>query len=299
VNTRIQASGLLFILLLLSPQSPADITVVDSARRSVTLSVPARRIVALAPHIVENVYSAGAGDKLVGVVSYSNYPEAASELPLVGSAYAWSVETVVAMQPDLVIVWGSGSGIKSARKLEALGLHVYVSEPRQLLDISQNIRNIGRLAGTHETAQIAADRFDKAIGQLRNRYQARSRLSVFYQIWNSPLQTINQDHLISHVIELCGGHNIFGDLSQLAPHINLEAVLDKDPDVIVASGMGESRPEWLNDWKQYPSLHAVRAGALLHIHPDLIQRPTARIAMGARALCKKMDTARGGAAGPG
>lgn len=284
---------LLFAAVLMhSGHTLAAITVIDSSARPVTLATPARRIVALAPHVVENVYSAGAGNRLVGVVSYSNYPGEATSLPQVGSAYAWSLESVIALQPDLVIVWGSGNGIRSARKLEVLGLNVYVSEPRRLEDISQNIRNIGRLAGTSERAGIEADRFDNTIRQLRNRYQALTTLNVFYQIWNRPLQTINNDHLISHVIELCGGRNIFGQLPQLAPHVSLEAVLREDPDTIVASGMDESRPEWLDDWRQYPSLKAVRHNALLHIHPDLIQRPTARIAQGASTLCENLDAER-------
>lgn len=284
---------LLLTALLLAPLADAaQLTVEDSTGRVVTLERPAQRIVALAPHIVENVYSAGAGEKLVGVVSYSNYPEEAKELPLLGSAYAWSLEQLVAVKPDLVLLWGSGNGISSLPRLEALGLAVYISEPRKLSDISESIRDIGALAGTGDTAAAVADQFDREIAELRSSYGSRESLSVFYQIWNSPLQTINGEHMISQVIALCGAENSFAELPQLAPQVSVEAVLQRDPQAIIASGMGEYRPEWLDSWKKYASLTAVRSGALLHIHPDLIQRPTARISLGARNMCEQLAGVR-------
>ena len=280
------------LFLLVSASARADIQVLDSAGRVVSLDAPAERIVALAPHIVENLFSAGAGAKLVGTVDYADHPAQARDITRLGSAYAWSLESVVAMTPDLVVLWGSGNGMSALPQLERLGLTVYVSEPRTLDDISASIRDFGLLAGTSETAEKNASLFDSDMGALRREYSHRTQLSVFYQIWNSPLQTINGEHMISAVIALCGGRNMFADTQQLAPQVSLESVLDRDPDAIVASGMGESRPEWLDTWRQYPQLAAVQSGALLHIHPDLIQRPTMRIAQGAESLCKQLDAVR-------
>ncbi len=283
---------LLLWLSLMATPCWAGIAVEDALGRRVSLEQPARRIVALAPHIVENAFSAGAGDRLVGAVSYSNYPEGAADIPLVGSAYAWSLEQLLALQPDLVLLWGSGNGISALPRLEALGLTVYVSEPRELADISASIRAIGALAGTGEAAARVADRFDREIAELRTAHASGERISVFYQIWNSPLQTVNGEHMISQVLSLCGGANVFADLPQLAPQVNVEAVLERDPRAIIASGMDESRPEWLDAWRKYPSLRAVQSGALLHVHPDLVQRPTARIALGARSLCRQLAAFR-------
>ncbi len=286
----------LAITLLLSGWplvTAAGPSVVDSVGRTVQLEQPAQRIVALAPHIVENLYSAGAGDKLVAVVSHSDYPQAATALPQVGSAFSWSLESVVALAPDLVVMWGSGNGMSALPQLERLGLNVYVSEPRAFADISDSIRDFGALAGTTETASRTAQDLDDEITRLRNRNRSNAPpLSVFYQIWNAPLQTVNGEHLISEVIALCGGYNIFSTQPQLTPHISLESLLATDPQVIVASGMGESRPEWLDDWRRYPSLQAVQHNTLLHVHPDLIQRPTARIVRGARSLCTQLEQAR-------
>lgn len=284
----------LFALLLLMPAliATAGPKVIDSAGRQVALEEPARRIVALAPHIVENVYSAGAGHKLVGVVSYSDYPEQAKSIEQVGSAYAWSMEAVVSLKPDLVIIWGSGNGLSTLPQLERLGFNVYVSEPRHLEDISESIRDFGVLAGTTNQANATATNFDSSIERLQRTFADAQSLTVFYQIWNHPLQTINGEHMISAVISLCGGQNIFADTAQLAPQVGLESVLQIDPDVIVASGMDGSRPEWLEEWRKYPLLEAVRHNALLHVHPDLIQRPTARITLGAASLCSQLDEVR-------
>lgn len=267
-------------------------SVVDATGRQVSLEQPARRIVGLAPHIVENLFSAGAGDKLVGAVSYSDYPPPASKVRQVGSAHAWSLESVVALNPDLVVLWGSGNGVAALPQLERLGLAVYVSEPRAFDDITKSIRDLGILAGTNSISQKNARAFEQRIEQLRTRYGQQQSLSVFYQIWNNPLQTVNGEHIISQVIELCGGRNIFAEEQQLAPRISLESVLQADPQAIVASGMDASRPEWLDAWRQYHSLQAVATDALLHIHPDLIQRPTLRIADGASDLCRKLDGVR-------
>ena len=282
----------LLLALIFSSVGLAGPQVTDSIGREVTLAKPAETIVGLAPHIVENLFSAGAGDKLIGVVNYSDHPVQARSIPQVGSAYAWSLETVVAMDPDLVVLWGSGNGTAARSQLERLGIKVYVSEPRELEDIADSIRDFGVLAGTEAEAELNATAFENTIEELSVLHQNQPPLTVFYQIWNKPLQTINGQHMISHVIDLCGGSNVFAAETQLAPRISLESVLDVNPDVIVASGMGVARPEWLDDWKRYDSLHAVKRDALLHIHPDIIQRPTARIALGAANLCAQLAEVR-------
>lgn len=280
--------------LCLSAVAIAEITVRDFSGRQLTLQQPAQRIVALAPHIVENTFSAGAGSRLVGVVSYSNYPEAALDIPRVGDYHSWSLEQIVALDPDLVLMWGSGNGMESLYALERVGLPVYISEPRTLDDIADSIRAIAALAGTVQLGESRASQLQAGLADLRATYRQREPLSVFYQVWDEPLQTLNGQHLISSVIELCGGSNLYSDSELLAPQVSLESVLMRDPQVIVGSGMGSGRPPWLDDWRRYPSLTAVRNDALVFVHPDLIQRPTARILEGAQSLCKQMNLQRKG-----
>ncbi len=280
------------LLLMLAGAARAEpVSVVDFTGRTVTLPAPAQRIVALAPHIVENLYSAGAGDRLVGVVSFSNFPDAARDLPQVGSYNAFSLEQIVAARPDLIVMWGSGNGAGALEKLQRLGIPVYVSELRQLQDIPASIRLLGKLAGTEARSEAEALRLERGFEDLARRYSNARHVSVFYQIWHDPLQTINGEHLISQVITLCGGDNVFADVPTLAPRINLESVLERDPQVIVAGGMDSAHPEWLDDWHRYPGLRALRGG-LLVVDPDLIQRPTARVLEGARDLCSQLQQVR-------
>ena len=209
-----------------------------------------------------------------------------------GTYNAFSLEQVLALNPDLVVMWGSGNGMQTLSTFEALGIPVYVSELRQLSDVPKSIRNLSQLAGTPAIGEAEASRIETELNALHRRYGEKRSLSVLYQIWNDPLQTVNGEHLISEIISLCGGYNIFGDARSLAPRVSIESVLLRDPDAIVASGMGEARPEWLDQWRAYPSLTAVADEALFFVNPDHLQRPSARIVLGAQSLCQQLDQIR-------
>ena len=280
-------------LLLYSMGTLAEpVTVVDFLGRTVTLEAPAQRIVALAPHSVENLYAAGAGDKLVGAVNSSDYPPQATEIPRVGSFNAYSLETIASVEPDLIIIWGSGNGSRTMAKLETLGIPVFVSEPRHLEDIPRDIRALGVLTGTTSVSELEARRIERRLEELRQRYSGKQTLKVMYEIWNDPLQTVNGEHLISQVISLCGGHNIFADVDALAPRINIESVLALQPQAIIASGLRDTRPHWLDEWQAYPTLSAVAGGGLFFVNPDYLERPTARVLLGAQSLCEQLDRLR-------
>ena len=130
------------------------------------------------------------------------------------------------------------------------------------------------------------------LGRLRESYSNDSPIGVFYQVWKDPLQTLNGSHLISDVIRLCSGRNVFSDAKTLAPHVSVEGVIAADPDVIVASGMGENRPEWLDDWRRWDVISAVRNGHLYFINPDHLERHSARILLGAEKMCQHLQLAR-------
>lgn len=280
-------------LLLWSIAAFADpVSVVDFSGRTVTLEAPATRIVALAPHSVENLYMAGAGDKLVGAVSSSDYPAQATEIPRVGSFNAYSLEAIANAAPDLIVIWGSGNGSRTMAKLETLGIPVFVSEPRRIEDIPRDIRALGILAGTTSVSEPEAQRIEQELEELRRRYSRKSTIKVMYEIWNDPLQTVNGEHLISQVISLCGGHNIFADVSALAPRINIESVLALQPQAIIASGLRDTRPHWLDEWLRYPTLPAVQDGGLFFVNPDYLERPTARVLLGAHSMCQQLDSLR-------
>jgi len=271
--------------------SAQAIDVVDDRGNTVTLTQPAQRVIALAPHIVEVVYAVGRGDALVGAVSYSDYPEAAKKLPRVGSYKSFSVEAVLRLQPDLILAWYTGNGEAKIKKLQDLGLNVYWGEPRTLEGVSKSMSDIGILLGS-DSAKKTAENFDKTLFNLRAKYENKTPISVFYQVWNKPLQTLNGKHLISDVMKICGGKNIFSSAKSLAPKVSVESVLRSNPQAIIASGMGVSRPEWLDEWRSWPQLQAFQNNQLHFIPPELIQRHTPRVLKGAAIMCEQLDAAR-------
>lgn len=270
----------------------ADLVFKDDTGQEVRLKAPAKRIVALAPHLAESLYAAGAGDRLVGAVDYSDYPPEAKKLPRVGGYSRIDLEAVAALKPDLVLAWESGNNMPQVEKLKALGLTVYVSQPNRMENIADQLERLGQLAGTEGTAKAAADTFRKRLETLRSTYASKPKVRVFYHIWKAPLMTVGGPQIISDAIRLCGGENVFGKLNQMAPTVSVEAVLEADPEAIVATGMGDARPEWLHDWDKWPRLSAVKYGNLFHINPDIMQRHTPRILDGTEKLCVYLDQAR-------
>jgi len=271
----------------------AEVVVQDDTGATVRLAQPARRIVSLAPHITETLYAAGAGEHMVGAVEYSDYPEAATKLPRIGGYSRLDLEAIAALKPDLAVGWASGNSPAHIEKLRALGIPVYLAQPERIEDVAANLERYGELAGTQAVAQVAAAGFRSRLAELRKQYSARPRVRTFYQIWKQPLMTVGGGQVISDAIRLCGGENVFADLKPLAPKVTIEAVLAADPEVIVASGMGESRPEWLDDWRRWKAMAAVKRDNLFFVQPDIIQRHTPRLVEGAARLCAHLETARG------
>jgi iron complex transport system substrate-binding protein len=274
------------------PVAVGDLRVTDAAGRVVTLAQPARRIVSLAPHVTEMLFAAGAGGKIVGAVEYSDYPQAARAIPRVGSFSRIDLERLLALKPDLAIGWKNGNHSADLERLEQLGVTLYVTDPHRLEDVASDIERLGLLAGSGPAARQAVGAFRARRAALQRQYGARPPVRVFYQIWNQPLMTVNGEHVISDVMRLCGGVNVFADLPLLAPSLDVEAVLRADPDAIVASGMAEERPEWLDHWRRWPMLRAVRQDNLFFIPPDLMQRHTPRLLDGAERLCRALEMVR-------
>ncbi|HCZ13143.1 MAG TPA: cobalamin-binding protein [Accumulibacter sp.] len=270
----------------------AEVSVVDDAGTTLRLAQPAQRIVSLAPHLTETLFAAGAGEHVVGTVEYSNYPAAAAKIARVGGYSQIDLERVAALRPDLIIAWQSGNAAAHLDRLRALGLPIYISQPDRIDDVATEIERLGVLAGSAAVANRAAASFRERLAGLQHSYGKRPPVRTFYQIWKQPLMTVGGKQIISDVIRLCGGDNVFGKLETMAPTVTVEAVIAANPEAIVASGMGESRPEWLDDWQRWRSITAVARGNLFFVPPDLIQRHTPRLLDGAESLCRHLETAR-------
>jgi iron complex transport system substrate-binding protein len=274
-----------FFLCLFSTCAFSQVAVRDDYGHEVKLGKPAARIVSLAPHLTELLYAAGAGSRVVGAVEFSDYPPEARALPRVGSDVRIDLEAVLALQPDLVVAWPNAGSLRAVERLAELGLPVFRSEPRELDDIARTLERLGRLAGTAAQADAAAGAFRARADALAKRYAAERKVQVFYEIWDRPLLTVNGAHVISKVIGLCGGENVFAALPLLVPQVDREAVLRANPEAIVASGSNDAEPRWLEAWKRFPGLAAAERGQLYAIPADLIQRHTPRILDGAERLC--------------
>jgi iron complex transport system substrate-binding protein len=285
-------SLLLLVLAACARAACADISLRDDSGAEVRLKEAARRIVSLAPHITEILFAAGAGDRVVGTVDYSDYPPAASRIARVGNYTNLDLETILALKPDLVIGWQSGNAPTDLEQLKRLGVAVFLSEPDRIEDVAGSLERFGELAGTSSLAKPAAAAYRARLNDLRRRYSGRPQVRTFYQIWPDPPITVGGRQIIGSAIGLCGGQNIFGDLAMMAPVVSVEAVLAADPEVIVASGADQTRPAWLDDWRRWPQLTAVARDNLFSIPPDLIQRHTPRLLDGAEQLCRDLETAR-------
>lgn len=268
------------------------LVVVDDAGREVQLAVPAKRIVSLAPHLTELLFAAGAGERLVGVSEHSSYPVQAQQLPTVGGGAGLDLEAIIALQPDLVVAWQSGNSAGQLAQLERFGLRLFYSEPGEIDAIATTLERFGTLAGTESQGSEAAQAFRDGVAGLAERFAGREPVSVFYQIWERPLMTINGDHMISAWLRLCGGANVFAQLPELAPAVSLEAVLAADPQLIIAGRYAAKGADWEQTWRAWPQLRAVAGHHLYTVPAEMMERQTPRALIAAEQLCGYIERAR-------
>lgn len=255
-------------------------------------SLPGKlRIVTLAPHLAELVYAAGAGETLVGVSAYSNYPPAVKALPHIGDAFLIDQEQLLLLQPDILLAWESGTAVRTVDKLRRRGYRVEVIRTNGLKDIADALKTIGHLTGHSAEADSAAAEFLADIDQLRVADAQNETLRVFYQISSRPLYTVNGDHYVSELIALCGGANIFSDLGALAPLVSEEAVLVRDPELMIAGRFADG-DELLDDWRRWPALTASVLDNFFYVPMDLLARPTPRLAEAGTIICEILEEAR-------
>lgn len=278
------------LLLLYAGHASAAITVRDDDGAPVTVQQPARRIMSLAPHATELLFAAGGGDRIIGTVSYSDYPAAAKSIPRVGDNREVDLERIIAMKPDLLVVWLHGSAPRQIDALRQLGIPMFHSQPHKLEAIPDSLLRLGQLMGTEAVAQPAAADLRQQLDALAAKYAGRPPVRMFYQVWDKPLFTLNGAHIVSDSIRLCGGENIFGKLKTVAPTVSVEGVLQEDPEAIF--GTAEKNYGGINLWRPYTTMKAVRNGNLFTLNGDLLNRAGPRMVAGTAALCEKLELAR-------
>jgi iron complex transport system substrate-binding protein len=278
--------------LLGAANAGATVSVRDDTGAVVALAAPATRIVSLAPHATELLFAVGAGPRVVGVITTSDWPPEAKGIQNIGDARSLDLERIVALRPDLVVTWPytAPSQIESLR---AQGVAVFTTDPKTIDGIADDLVRLGTLAGSEVQAATLAAAFRTRLSQLRARRVAGRRIGVFYEIWNAPLYTIGGRHLITEAIGVCGGVNVFAASTVPAPVVSVEAVLAARPEAIIAGADGGIRPAWLDDWRRWSDLPAVARGHLFVVDANLLHRAGPRFLDGVEALCVAIDAARG------
>jgi len=248
------------------------------------------RVVTLAPHLAELVFAAGAGDTIVAVSAYSDHPDEVAALPVIGDAFVVDQELLALIEPDILLAWESGTPRHVVAELENQGYRVEVIRTRSLEDVALALEAIGRLTGFAATAEQAAAGYRQGLSVLARLYSDIESISVFYQIQKRPLYSVSGDHYVSELIGLCGGQNIFADLVNLAPLVSVEAVIERNPEILLVSS--DSEENALNEWDRWPDMAANRFGNRFVMQADEIGRPTPRLLLAGAALCKALQQGR-------
>jgi iron complex transport system substrate-binding protein len=292
---RLLASALLAMLLVWASTAPAGsaaITVVDDAGRTLTLPHVPQKIISIAPGATEMLFAAGAGSRVIATVEFSEEPAEARKLPRIGDSNAIDIERVVALRPDVVVMWEGGSNAGQVAQLERLGIPLYRHEIRKLADMPPSLRRLGALAGTSDIAKRAARAVETRLAQLATTNGRGPQLTVLLQVWNRPIYTVGGSHMMTDSLRLCGARNVFGDLKEQGPAVDLEAVIARNPQVIVAVAPPGIARDWLNEWKRYPTLQAVKNDALVPFEDTRLTRLGPSALDGTEALCQALDRVR-------
>ncbi|HYM43451.1 MAG TPA: helical backbone metal receptor [Steroidobacteraceae bacterium] len=266
-------------------------TVSDDGGNAVTVGAPPLRIVSLSPGGTEMLFAAGAGAQVVATVEYSDVPAAARSVARIGDASGIDMERLILLRPDVVVAWPAGGNPAQREKIARLGIPLYQQQTSRLAELAPSVRRLGALAGTEAAASQAARAIDARLAALEREYATGAwgkgrHPTVLLQVWNRPIYTIGGRHLMSDALALCGARNVFADLPEPGPVVDVEAVIARDPDIIIAAGPPGESAAWLTDWRRFTTLAAVRNGRLLAFEDQALSRLGPSFLDANEALCR-------------
>lgn len=254
-------------------------------------SVTPPRLVVLAPNLVELLFSIGAGEQIVATTEHADYPEAANKIPRVGNYAGLQLEKIVALKPDLILAWQSGTPAADLERLQQLGFTVVMFEPKHLDDVAHDVERLGRLSGKVETAALQANQYRQTLAALRSKYSQQSPVTVFYELWDSPLSSIGSSAWPNQHLQVCGAKNVLAQNSIPYPQLSIEQVLTLNPQLIIQP-VSLNEPRGLVNWQQYPQIQAVRHAQIIQPNSDLLHRASLRALTATEALCQQLAQAR-------
>lgn len=268
----------------------APLTVTDDAGRQVTFDHRPARIVSLAPSNTEILFAVGAGSKVVGVDTYSNYPAEAKTLAKIGSLAKPNIEAIVALKPDLVLA--TSLHTKLLDQFEKLNLKVLVLSPRTIEEVYANLALVGQVTGTEQKAKAVVDNMKTRlakVAEVLKTVRPEDRVAVYYEVYSDPLMSVGPGTFIHQVITLAGGRNLFADAKTDYPVVGSETVVARNPSVIVYPDFHGDQALTTDKVKARPGwdrLQAVAKGRVFGIDADIISRPGPRLADAVEAIAK-------------
>jgi len=266
--------------------------IVDDTGRALPLARPARRIVALAPGATALLFAAGAGGRVVATIRFADEPAAAQRVPRLGDVQAIDLERLLALRSDVVVVTEAITSPLMVDRVRDLGLPVYTTRYTRLADIAPSVARLGRLAGTQAIADREAARLAAQLAALRATYAARAPLTVLYQVWSHPIYSIGGPHIVTDALTVCGARNAFASERVAAPALGIEAVLARNPQVVVVSAPHAEAAKWADEWRAFPNLAATAADHLYVFDDPRLDRMGPGAIEATAGLCRLLDAAR-------
>lgn len=247
----------------------------------------AERVVSLAPSMSEIMLELGAESRLVGLLDGGPRPAGLAGVPSVGRYGQVQLETLLALEPDLLLLWPDSVPAAQRAQLESFGIPLYVGEPHSLEQLAEQFAEIGQRVGAEARGRALREQFNAGLAGLRQRYRREPPVAVFYQVWHQPLYTLGGRQIVSDALRVCGARNLFAELQLPAPQVNVEAVLQRAPAVILAGSEAE-----LQHWRAWPQLPAVRLEQLWLVPDKGLERPSFQMLAATAKLCELLQQAR-------
>ncbi|MBQ4856749.1 cobalamin-binding protein [Pseudoalteromonas sp. MMG007] len=250
------------------------------------------RVVALAPHIVENLFAIGAGSNIVGTVDYADYPAEAKSIERIGGYYGISLEKLLALKPDLVIGWKSGNQSEDLEQIKRLGIKVHLSDPKKIEEVANELITFGKFTGRIEQSEQVANAFIIKLKKIKKQQQSKKILTGFYQLWPEPMMTVSKNTWINQLIETCHVSNVFAQSDTDYPQISIENVVVTKPQIIITPDEKSKTPQPVVNWQKWPEVPAVKNNHFISVNADLLHRFSPRMLDGLADMCDKIDASR-------
>lgn len=246
------------------------------------------RIITLAPHLTEWVYSLELESQLVGVSAFSDYPDAAKALPVVADYQGVDFTALMALEPDLILAWGGGNKPQDIARLQSLGYEVFVSQPKTLDDIANEIVQLAARLARSERAQQLTQQYRAQLSNIDSLYVHSKPISVFYYMWQQPLMTIGAGAWANQALALCRAEHIFNDSPIDYPQVTIRQVTTRQPALLIAASdqSDEALQSYWNQHKALISAPIIRANA------NALHRFSLRIVPAISELCERIDAVR-------